>query len=65
MAEEGWPRVAKPCGSAPRWHGHVSSDKEAIAVPLAYARWRERQGETSGVGELDRANGRGTALIHG
>jgi len=49
-----WPRAVEPCGGAPRWRGSVSGDGEAVAVPLACARWRGRQDETSGAGELAR-----------
>ena len=52
MTEKGWPRVAEPCGDALRWHGHVSDDGEAVAVLLTCTRWRGRQGEASGVGEM-------------
>ena len=52
--EEVWPHVAELCGGAPWWRGHVSDDGEVVAVSLACARWRGRQGETSGAGELAR-----------
>ena len=50
--EEGWPRVAEPCGGALWWHDHISDDGEAVAVPEEYAKWRGRRGEDSGAGEL-------------
>jgi len=58
MAEEGWQRVAKPCGSASWWRGRVSGDGEAVAVLLMCARWRGRQGEASSAGELVQGGGR-------
>ena len=61
MAEEGWPRAAELYGGAPWWCGRVNSDGEVVAVPLACARWRGRQGEASDAGELDRVDGRGTS----
>ena len=36
MVEEGWPRVAEPCGSPPRWHGRVSDDGKEVAVQLRH-----------------------------
>ena len=40
------------CGRVVRQPSRVSNDGETVAVPLACARWRGRQGEASGVGEL-------------
>ena len=54
MMEEGWPRAAEPCGGAPRWHGRVSDEGEAVAFQLRRARWRGSQGDASDVGELAR-----------
>ena len=54
MAEEVCPREAESCSDAPWWRGRISGDWEAVAVPLACARWRGRQGEASGAGELTR-----------
>ena len=51
--EDGGGGVAT-CGRAVWWRGRVSGDGEAVAVPLACARWRGRQGEASGAGELAR-----------
>ena len=44
----------QPCDGAPRRHGCVSYDGEAVEVPLACARWRGRQGKASGASELAR-----------
>ena len=52
MVGEAWPRVAEPYGDAPRRHGCVSGEGEAVAVRLRRARWRGSQGDASGVGEL-------------
>jgi len=62
MAEEGWPRAAELCGGAPRWHGRINGDGEAVAVPLACARWRVRQGKASSAGELVQGGGRRAAI---
>ena len=40
MAKEMWPHVAKSCGSAPWWRGHVSDDREAVVF-----HWRAQGGE--------------------
>ena len=61
--EDGGGGVAT-CGRAVRWRGRISGDGEAIAIPLVCARWRGRQGETSGAGEI-RRDGRRVAHIHG
>ena len=52
MMEEGWPRAVEPCGGAPRWHGRISDNGKAIAVPLMCAWWRGRRGEAGGASEL-------------
>ena len=57
--------MAEPCGGAPRWHGHVSGDGEAVAVPLTCARWRGRQGKASSVGNWLGRDGRRAALVNG
>ena len=61
----GWPRAAEPCGGAPRWCGRVSSDGEALAVPLACASGEGGKAKlVVQVNWLGR-DGRRAALIHG
>ena len=52
--EEVWPRAVESCGGAPRWRDRVNGDGEAVAVPIVCTRWRGRQGEATGAGELAR-----------
>ena len=54
MTEKGWPRAAKTCGGALRWHGCVSKDGEAVEVRLWRAGRRRDEGESSGAQELPR-----------
>ena len=54
MTEKGWPHVAKPCGGAMWWHGHVSHNGEAIEVWLWCIRQRGGEGKSSGAQELAR-----------
>ena len=54
VGEEGDGEGLATCGGAPRCHGRVSDDGEAVAVWLACARWRGRRGEAGGAGELTR-----------